>query len=590
MAAEVFVAVHQVAVAVVDPADDGHVGAFHGPIHLLNLPFLQFLVELPDVGIGREDVGDDRLALFYPPAHIGAVKLEGQRLEVGVVVILNQQVVFRVVDEFEVNYRREDGGIHARPFAVVVVGDAIAVLQPLGDGEAGPECGLVEGGADLADAAADPLDGAPADDDQAVGEAGFFGHVAQVAVKGELLAGGDDDAEELGGGAGNVVLALRRGAVEPGGGLGDQLGDAQLLGGGGGVHGGGDLPRDQRQRAIRRVNLLHEAGQGGLGVQGAAVAMGCYQHQLAGVVVEVKAGVLRRAKDLRLHLAQPGAHGVLVNEDVVVAAALRPGDHLDAQPAGQLLGSDLQPLHVHIVQRLLEVEGHRFQHALQPGIQLGIVEHGRGQLVDQQLQAHRAELQQRAGQASLKIGDIELPARQGGLEVGVHAVELQPRLHHRPVNLRRQLADSGGIFPLVEDDHRRDGLPVIPAIELLAQRIPGGVAPAHRHGGGDGAIDVYMQAQFGRRVLPLLAGLGIHQGDGGAAGRGQLGDDGAHLRFAHAAEVVRAQLHAGEDAVHVPALVEQQGDGEDEQREQHADQGRGEEPAQVAQGGGVAGG
>ena len=69
---------------------------------------------------------------------------------------------------------------------------------------------MVERRADLADAAANALDGTSADDDQAFFIAVRFADAAQILVERELFAWGDDNAKEIGGGTSDIMFARIR--------------------------------------------------------------------------------------------------------------------------------------------------------------------------------------------------------------------------------------------------------------------------------------------------------------------------------------------------------------------------------------------
>ncbi len=289
-----------------------------------------------------------------------------------------------VVDETEVHQRREDRSVHARPLAVVVVVDHVAVLPALDDGESGPERGLVKRRAHLAHAAAHALDGAAADDDQADLIAVGLADGTEVAIEGELLAGSHDDAVEVGRRAGDIVLALVGGAIEPRGCLGDQFGDAEVDGRRAGVSQRHDVLDDQRHGVVVGVDLGHEPLQRRFHIQLAAVDMGRHQHQLARVVVEIVAGIDRLAVDLRAELVQPVADGVLVYQKTMRRVAVITHHLLDANPAGQLILRQRDAAQVEVVQRLLEVECHRRDEgALQAGGDLRIVVGRRVALVGQ---------------------------------------------------------------------------------------------------------------------------------------------------------------------------------------------------------------
>ena len=113
----------------------------------------------------------------------------------------------RVVDEFEVYNGAEHSGIHTGAFAIVVIAQHIAMFVSFFHREAGPKGGLVESCADLAYTAADALDGTSTENNESLFIAISFADAAQIFVEGKLFTGGDDNAEEVGGGAGNVVLA-----------------------------------------------------------------------------------------------------------------------------------------------------------------------------------------------------------------------------------------------------------------------------------------------------------------------------------------------------------------------------------------------
>ena len=91
----------------------------------------------------------------------------------------------------------------------------VAVLLALLDGEAGPEGGLVQGCADLADAAANPFLQVAAKDNETRLVTIVKRDRTEPFIKGEFFAGGDDDAVEVNSGPaldgliGRVLGAVR---------------------------------------------------------------------------------------------------------------------------------------------------------------------------------------------------------------------------------------------------------------------------------------------------------------------------------------------------------------------------------------------
>ena len=110
------------------------------------------------------------------------------------------------VAEPEINEAVRDGGVQPRR----AVGGGVKMGGPYGGGESCEQNGIVKGGTDLADAAADVLLHAPLDDDACVVVAGLCCAGAYGVIEGKLIAAFDEDVVQMACGKDNVLPPFAR--------------------------------------------------------------------------------------------------------------------------------------------------------------------------------------------------------------------------------------------------------------------------------------------------------------------------------------------------------------------------------------------